>query len=1119
MRVPKRTAAAALLADIDGLPYGERMAVFAHRARTGDVTPLLAELGRGNRFERDTALFLATVAGDGDFLRRGLGDPDAGLRATALTELVRLGAAPDLGPLLRDAPAVTRDAAYRALRRLGPVEVADGLVEEIRTAFGDREAARLLPACSAATVARLLPELGYALGSWRAVAERHPGPVLADSARQLAALTPPDRERWWPRYGSGVSAAAAAAPSGVLDLVERFAPATSLPMPLRTYGLLTAAAPDRVLALLTDPARADWLLRTPLPRAVLSRLAGLAPERLTPLARRLRESDPLLAGLLRAVPPRHRSALYDAAVAGTDQARTRPADVLLDVLPRARREAEAIRILALPLVRDDEQTTLHYTAYLPWDRAEPALTAATRRARAEDRAAGYELLLACAGRSRDRGPVAAAVLRLARLRNEQDPARARALTALSRLPAHLLGPDSAGVLGQAVADAVEARDSSPRTVAALGRLAVTLLRQAVDEPVLVDWSLSTLDRLFGTGSIPALGRWDRNLRHGQEQAVFAAVRPWLVAGMQRARYEPLFAVADALGRRGWAVAELQAMLGRAVGSATPDRVVRRAVSLWLENPPTRAERAGAVLAALDQSAITLPEVWPIACLARTDLLDPALSGRLSGRFVQKGVRWVPYRPPSVRHWLPRQHRAYLRLLADVVADTGATTGTRQVAVSSAAAVPDGGAALLVSVLDAADIELAEAALAGLVHTDRAAEALPLLLSRMDGDRARVAAYALGRAVLFAPPRRLDAELADCALGRTPAKLTSRKEALRLLARLGAPSAAAVLREAFDQPGQHRDIRAAVVSAARQRLDDRPMWTLVAGAASREDRLAVLAANPFELPEQFRRPYAELVVSIGRDPDPVVARAAWQALPSWSSWTPDLTADALARLADVTSTSVWRSVVPAVVAQVDAGLGQLPEILLALATVDAADPTSADPARDRPARRRLDELAGQLTVWAGRNPVRDLSALRVAGQRLAERAEFRPQAAALLLAAVRLTAPPAPDLAPTEPAATEPAAIELAAICDLLADRPVTAARLADELSQPAGTGDPGVVLAAGRHLAARADLAGGLFAYALATAGRNHGWPADWRALVAVLRGFPHLDVRSAALSLPLADE
>jgi hypothetical protein len=269
---------------------------------------------------------------------------------------------------------------------------------------------------------------------------------------------------------------------------------------------------------------------------------------------------------------------------------------------------------------------------------------------------------------------------------------------------------------------------------------------------------------------------------------------------------------------------------------------------------------------------------------------------------------------------------------------------------------------------------------------------------------------------------------------------------------------------------------------------------------------VLAADPFELAERHRRPYGELLVAVGRSPDTVVARAAWLALPAWSSWLPELTPDALRRLGDLTETHVWRAVLPAVIGQVDAGsaLPLLPEVLLGLAALDATDPTRDDPARDRPARRRLDELVRELIGWARRNPVREATALREAGLRLAELPEFVPQAAALLLAAVRLT---------------EPAEAELAAICGLVSDRPVTAAGLADQLAQRVATGTPEILLAAGQRLAGRGDLAGGLFARALATAGRELGWPVEWRALVANLRRSPQPDVRAAALLLATAEE
>lgn len=103
-------------------------------------------------------------------------------------------------------------------------ERARELIDGVWQRFGDAEAARLLPACSRGTLARLLPELGYAAGAWRRLGERHPDVVLDVAAAQLAELFVPDRVRWWAMFGDGVLAAARGAPSRVLDLLERYAP-------------------------------------------------------------------------------------------------------------------------------------------------------------------------------------------------------------------------------------------------------------------------------------------------------------------------------------------------------------------------------------------------------------------------------------------------------------------------------------------------------------------------------------------------------------------------------------------------------------------------------------------------------------------------------------------------------------------------------------------------------------------------------------------------------------------------------------------------------------------------------------------------------------------------------
>jgi hypothetical protein len=86
------------------------------------------------------------------------------------------------------------------------------------------------------------------------------------------------------------------------------------------------------------------------------------------------------------------------------------------------------------------------------------------------------------------------------------------------------------------------------------------------------------------------------------------------------------------------------------------------------------------------------------------------------------------------------------------------------------------------------------------------------------------------------------------------KITSRKEAARLLARYGRPQVMVTLLEAYMNPDAHRDLRAAIASAARQRLQAEASWSILRTAVdgSREERRAVLSAYPYTIPERYRR---------------------------------------------------------------------------------------------------------------------------------------------------------------------------------------------------------------------------------------------------------------------------
>ncbi|WBB95005.1 hypothetical protein O7543_00960 [Solwaraspora sp. WMMA2080] len=1133
---------AELLAALDPLTHHARMSALAGHARrlaaTGDLPAVLADLTGGDAHQRFLGLTMAVIVGDQATVRAGFSDPDRRLRAVAVTAYLRSGwADPDeVAALLHDAPADLRRAAYRTLRAARRADLADALIDPVRARFGDGEAAVLLPACGADTVARLLPELSYAVVNGAALARRHPTVLLDFAQTQLAARSRAARDTWWSEWGRAVLHTAQRHPTRVFDLLERYAPTTSLPGATTAYGVLTGADPARTLRLLTAPARAGWLRRQQLPSGLLYRLRDADLTDLVPLGVRLRGTDRAFARLLAALAPARRGELYDAVTADVDTADVLLSEQLLTVLPRHWQHREVRRILDLDRVRASEDWTLTYTAFLPWAEAESALVAAARRADATARGTGYALLLAAAGRSGDPAAVAAVVEQLRRLRNDQDPVRARAFTALSQVVG-LLTPATVPALTDVVTQAVAARDTSSASLTAIGGLAGQVLRRHAADPALVGWAMQTFDTLYDGQQLPFLGRLDQVLRRGQERDLFDRIAPWIEGAAARDRFEPLFAVAWSLGRRAWRLPHLQRLLRRAIHPGVVSAVFRRAVTLWLADPTTRADRVGEVLA-VDVSTVEIHEVWQAICTRRTDLLDEVFTtppGKRTGKFLSAGARWVPGPAHRVARWLPRHQQAYADLLASIAADRSMAKHHRVRAISCAAPVPGAGWAVVARYLDAADVTLAEAALAALAWTDRPDEALPVLLRHVDDDRARVAVYAAGRTARLVAPSTLVAMLTDVALGA--GKVTSRKQALRLLARFGPPEAFDVVTAAYQRVDQHPDVRAAAVAAARQRPDVPASWAILAGAAgvgrpdsaapSRAEVSALLDAPPSTIAEPDRPRYAALVVAAASNPDPEAARLAWAALPAWARWAPELTELTVAALTDLDDPHRWASAMRVVIRLLDesaaavavAADGSPPAVdrsplvaaVAALARLDRADDRPGDPAWDRPAHRRLDRVVDAAVRWCrDADPETDRTAVRAAARTLAGFADLTPQAARLLTHLVPLAAPTA-----------TPVAAELTALADLVADRPVLAGRLAetltDQVRRAEGSWEPAVLVAVVGALAERGDLAGGLFAVALVRAGDRYGWSPPWRSPLHRLRRHPVPDVRSAALDIAMA--
>ncbi|MCP2323078.1 hypothetical protein HDA40_001585 [Hamadaea flava] len=1101
-------SASSLRQSVDKLSYPQRVRLLAQHARrtagTPELAAVVAELSAGDSFSREMAVLLAGVAQDGVALRPFRTDPDGVIRARATKLWLLSGAAGHsaVRELLDDAPLATRQVVYGLLRRkrsrVRLPGLADAIVDGVRARFGDDEASRLLPACTPETVARLLPEIGPR-STWYATVTAHPLPALAEARRQLADLPEAQRKSWWNWPGGGILSASATQPEAVLDLLAEYAPAAALPGGGIDHVRLAKAYPERFLALMLEPRRANWLRRATLPRPLLSAFRRLPDDQLIQLAVRLREAGRLPELLARLAPSR-RGAIFDGAYAGVDRTQLMLTDVHLEVLPWQRRVTEARRMLAL----ERTQTTVlrvRLTGFLPWAEAEPKLLAAARSPVADERAYAYEHLAWCAARSADPGVVTQLVQHLLRLRNEQDPVRSRALAAFAAVAPRLIEPATIDDLTTVFGDALAARDASATTRSAIQQVALGVLVTHAADATLSQAALLWLEALFGDDRLPYLGRLE--LRRGQEHQAFAAVREWIDSGVRRNKYALLLAFTTALGRRAYNLVDLQAMLRETIRVARPSTVVRSAIELWLDDPAHRDTRVEEVLRA-DLSAIAVPTVWSIVQGRRTDLLDLVLGKKApAGAFIAKGARWVPGYASHVRRWLPRHRARWVELLSGIVADAGATVSARCSAIWSAARVPDLGWAVAERWHDSPNVALAEAALGALPWTDRPAEALPLLLAHTGDDRARVAVYALRRAARFVTPSALGEVVTTALAG--PLKVTSRKEITRLAADFSVPQAGTILYAEWSRPDAHRDVRAALIGVARLRLEQPSSWLILTEAAESGEYAAVVAlgaAYPMLLPDHARTRYAALILAGCRSSDEKAADHAWARVPTWAAWADGLDATIMAGLTDLSPTGPGPAAIATLVTLLRTGAGQstADSVLRRLVELAVADPDD-DPQRDRvPLRRAQSTLSAIATAVRTDDTGFDRDALAGLARYAATHDPLLVDAVSLL---VQVTGEH-----------------DVAEICDRLADRPVAAAAVAD-LVRAAGVRREWTREVAPRlaeSLRQRGDLAGGLTAVALSRLGDTVGFAEPYRELVRSLRSHPVADVRDAAYAIRLSD-
>ncbi|MGW7686034.1 hypothetical protein ACWGID_35155 [Kribbella sp. NPDC054772] len=1088
-----------LLRSIDGLSYGQRVRLLADQAP--QLAGLLDELGRGTTFERVLGLQIAEVTRDPAYVTRMLRDADPAVRSRALAAVAR--GVPvtddDLRILYDDAPATLRSRLVSLVRRQRREHLAVRLIDEHRARWGDVAATGLLDATDHATVARLLPELAYCVSpsGWRGLAKHHPDEVLT-----FARETLPADDEWWQSVGHGVTGMLRQDPDAVLALIKQAVPAHDLPVAvLDILGPLTDRDPGGVLELVLAPDRRG-VVRRALTPAFRRRLHRYSDDELIALGQIV---WPDLAELLHALAPARRARIFAGVTQGIDLGQAQLSSSLLDVLPHAVRFEQAHRMLALPTVREDASVRRSITGHLPYDEAFALLEPDAGDPDASVRTSVHQSIVRSARRPEQ--VVQAVRWAAERVRNDQDPVRLNVVNAIARLSPTLLTNELLASLDTLLDDALNARDTSWSTRRALSRLAErSVVEGAVgNRPAVLEWGLQAHARLAENIGTLTLDGLVENLPRGREVEVYDVLRPAIEAAAKRNEFGLALAVAEAFGRRAWALEPLQAVLEQAVWS-NQEKTVQPACRHWLNAPSTRRERVEQIITR-DVRMARWHAVWWLVTELRTDLLDPVFAAADQiRRFGRNSPSWeVP--SYALRLWLPRQQARYAELLVGVARDEGMPDWYRASAVKTLGRVPSAGRPALDEFLASDDVLLQEAALAALAWTERPDLAMPLLLAHAGDDRARVAVYAAARAARFVRPSLLPG-LLQPVLTREGVKVTSRKAAVRMLGELRAPGAGAVLTETWS--GAHRDVRAAIARTVSQYLlYDAAAWAVLEQAVhdSPATALALTGRRAYDVPLGYRSRYADLLIAVTTRAEPEVVGPALLALRGWARYNTaaaQVCADFISNLS--LRSRVWRDAITALVAMVTnsppTGLDELVEVVRLLVRLEA-NPSlpNATADRDHPARQRLAYLISELTAQLSRRSAEDRQlAITVADELTAvEFLDFRLELLVL-------------------------ASIDPLALRDLVADDPLAAATAADllaaRLAATEPTWTPADLLPAAESLTRSPDPSSGLLAHTLITAAATRtNWSPEWRTLLIALRNHPHPHIRRQALTLTTAPE
>lgn len=855
------------LADCESLTDAQRWAQARELGQRSRSDPRAAEtlssLAQGNFYQRRLALIAADAADQQDMIAAALLDPSGRLFGGACAVACRKLTDPRLVTCLGQLAAERRFRLARMLARHKRQAVVDRVLVDLPV----KERARLLCFATPACVERLLSEgLGDYLTSidWSRIAAWHAELAI----RQASAMVQPFEERkqraepidlpyrieW--RLQLILDALAARFPKQGLSLLQRLAALTDVAdWPTEAYASRYPREIADCVAAGNKGAKVVYGAGS---------IRRLDAERITALVRKgAFANNPLL---LQQVDPNLRP-----QVAAAYEEQLRDKDGLWPLssmphLPAERRYAEARFAVHLPSLATQPQRYLPYVAYLPWDEAQPA---AARYLSQPDGELRGQALAGLIGVARFEPSRLDKVLELVvSRRNEQDPVRLAMLQALGTLPPSRWQERHQQQLGEVVHAALSARDVSAGTLQSSLLLLLKLL------PFRTGFVCGLLPLLAEkTGSFGYYS-FENRLNDVQMAQLAPSLMDLLNSWIRQSRHGALFGLMYTFGRRlkgAPPILELLEKLTRDDRQSVATPALRLLLGLDI---PGKRDSLIIGLLRKDEGWSTVPEVQGYLSRHRQDWLSRFLTPRrFGGRFSTGWSATFPRFESGFHRWSDQQQETYTKTLMSLLNDAKRSVSEVFFVMRALAAMPAIDIAPLVRLasLEQAQLDQRDKAVEMLGRAD-GGRGVPALLAALGDERARVAIYALRRAVLGMPPTAALSLLGDVPVR----KVTVAKEVLRLAGDLGGEASYQFLNTFRQRPDLHIDIRIALLRALWSHLEREDTWAIFASALT--DGTPALARSTIDIPQDGLSPAAyrrlgEHLARLVEHPDPLVGAEA------------------------------------------------------------------------------------------------------------------------------------------------------------------------------------------------------------------------------------------------------